>query len=497
MHYLVIIAIIAIIVIVQVWFFVNTIRKINHFECIFPQKNDKYQLLRTKGRSTIFANHNNLSFTTIVDSINDYLHNNKSVSDFHLMKDIVDRNCDAKEDEISTQIPVPLYMGLVGTMAGILAGVGFLVFSDGLKNLLDSGAGDAAKGVETLLGGVAIAMISSILGIILTTVGSNRFKTAKSFVESNKHTFLSWIQSRLLPTLSDNVVGAIREMAENLTKFNEIFSENIGNLGEALGKVNESYRLQTQLLDSVKEIIDKDITSQNLQLYNALKNSTKEIGTLAEYLYNTNAYLANVRALNNKLDKNETRTRTIEQMGEFFQAEVRQIEARKSYISQAVGKTDDALQKAFDDLRENAEKQMKEFSLAAGKQQEVFQIAFGKLHENAEKEMEAFYEATDKQQKMLLQKLSETETLVEELRNLTSVKTSISNLEQAARMQNIKFDYLAQSIEKLAQMKVNGPVKISLPKWVKIAALVVGGSIGTVCVGVIVFVLLFLFRVIH
>ena len=60
--------------------------------------------------------------------MNNYLDNNKSaVSDFHLMKDIVDRNCDAKEEEIQTQIPVPLYLGLIGTMSGILIGVGFLV----------------------------------------------------------------------------------------------------------------------------------------------------------------------------------------------------------------------------------------------------------------------------------------------------------------------------------------------------------------------------------
>jgi hypothetical protein len=60
-------------------------------------------------------------FSTIKNSINNYVEANKgSVSDFYLIKDIVDRNCDAKEEEIQAQIPVPLYLGLVGTMAGIL-----------------------------------------------------------------------------------------------------------------------------------------------------------------------------------------------------------------------------------------------------------------------------------------------------------------------------------------------------------------------------------------
>ena len=54
----------------------------------------------------------------ILNSINGYLLRNKgAVSDFMLVKDIVDRNVDKVDDEISNSLPTPLYLGLMGTLS--------------------------------------------------------------------------------------------------------------------------------------------------------------------------------------------------------------------------------------------------------------------------------------------------------------------------------------------------------------------------------------------
>ena len=483
-HYIVIIAIIFIIVIIQFWFFASTKRKIKLFSGIFPKNSDGYGLnkeilieqinsstddeldkmlivanldrnkynyvsidahgeeifyfhreqaqkdLIDKLSSTtngISVSHDNEILQTIIISINDYLQNNKSVSDYHLLKDIVDRNCDAKEEEINTQIPIPLYFGLVGTMMGILIGVGFLVFDGSLAALLGNGTGNGAAGVEALLGGVAVAMISSILGIILTTLGSNGFKTAKSILEANQHTFLSWIQAKLLPTLSDNVVGAIREMTNNLTEFNKAFSDNTSNLAEALAKVNESYRLQTQLIETVNKIQEGRTAATNLTLLNKLIESSEQIGQLAEYLHNTNEYLANVRALNEKLDLHENRTQTIEEVGVFFRTELEQIEARKGAISRAVGMVDDYLKQALEKLKESGERQFNELLKSSVKQQDILQ-----------------------------QKSQELEKLVAELEQLSAVKDSISKFEIALNTQNSKLDNLTNAIHEFAKSKAEG-----------------------------------------
>lgn len=378
-------------------------------------------------REGVISNYKNPIFVEITNSINKYLESNKSVNDFYLMKDIVDRNCDSKEEEISIQTPIPLYLGLVGTMSGVLVGVAFLWLTGGLSDLLGSGGnGSGAKGIEALLGGVALAMISSILGIVLTTISSNSFKKAKSIFEVNKHTFLSWIQAKLMPKLSDNVVGAIRDMTGNLTNFNDVFSNNVRNLDVALGKINSSYKQQTELMAAVRKLADKDLSMKNLKLFEALTHSTKEIEELNRYLVNSNEYIANVKALNENLEKHENRTRIMEEIGVFFKSELTQIEERKNEMSKAVGKVDDYLKQVLDNLKDNAEKQFVELQKTVGKQDELFK-----------------------------KKSDEIENIVSGMRDFAHIKDNMAKFTAEIHSQNDKFDKLIDLLKVSATAKRN------------------------------------------
>lgn len=501
MHYLFIIVIIAIIVYFQISIFIDTYEKLKNFISVFSNNSKDYKLLSEekiekidnatnevldnmlveaglnaqkyhytrystdngeipcfrkesakKDLKEIFKNdvkivfrHNNIISTEIVNSINNYLSVNKSsVSDFHLIKDIVDRNCDAQEEEINTQIPIPLYLGLVGTMVGILVGIGYLWINGGLEALLstpkqgnlsdeafnvlkDTLSEKSVGGITALLGGVALAMTASILGILFTTFGSLHAKKTKANVERNKHIFLSWIQARLLPNLSNDTAQTLEKMSQNLISFNDTFSNNTSELGVALSQVNDSYRLQKQLFDTIRQIAEKDISLKNLQLYNVLKNSTEEIGTLSVYLNNVNDYLANVKALNEKLDASEQRTKSIEEMATFFKNEMHQVDARKGMMTKVVGTVDSVLQEAIGKLKDHANDQLEELKKTTAKQHEF-------LQNNSE----------------------HINNIVSELRNLAAVKDSILKFEQAARAQNSKLDNLAAAIQTLAKAKVEG-----------------------------------------
>lgn len=507
MHYFIIIVIVAIIVFFQIKRYKDTIGKIKVFQSVFASKKGSYsygnqqqvekavknandedleKMLMTAGANPkkfyslkkdevnpllevnvfnsvaakryliehstlpkeISSEHRNPVFNEIKDAINNYLSNNKgSVSDFHLMKDIVDRNCDAKEEEINTQIPVPLYLGLMGTMAGILIGIGYLWFSGDLAALLNSGDGKSgADGVEALLGGVALAMISSILGIFLTTSGSMKAKDAKAEEEKNKHVFLSWMQAALLPNLTNNTAQTLERMSSNLVSFNKTFSSNTAELERTLSQVNEATRLQKQLMEAVEKLADKNISKQNLELYNALRSSSQEIATLGGFLRDSNLYLAQVRELNEKLDKNENRTKAIEEMAVFFKEEVGQIQQRKEAISKAVGEVDSRLEETF-----------------------------RKLTDNTNSNIEAFQQALGKQQDVLQKKLTETQVIVDELKNLSSIKDSISKFEKATAEQNRKIDRLTENIRLLTEAKVEGSVhkyhehyEHRIPIWKKV-----------------------------
>ena len=511
MHYIIIIAIIVTIVVIQLNIYNKTKNKINVFGNVFApfggaystkkdrekallaqiskaSESDIKQMLKTNGLSvadftktdlvfdgtksyteveffniekaknelrkrlvitdSIFSNHHNEILKVIVGSINNYLSNNKgNVSDFHLMKDIVDRNCDSVEEEINAQVPVPLYLGLMGTMIGILVGIGYLWFSGDLNALLNSSSDNSgAKGVEALLGGVALAMVSSILGILLTTSGSMKAKTAKAKTERNKHVFLSWIQANLLPTLSNDAAKSIERMSQNLVSFNKTFSDNTEDLRQTLSQVNQATIMQKQLLDAVSRINDKKLAVQNMELYNALQQSTGEIEKLTQFLHDSTDYLNAVRALNEKLDKNDQRAKAVENMLHYFEEETAQIEQRKLAVSKAVGEVDDKL-----------EEQLR------------------KLGDHASANVDNFYKALGKQQDALQSKLNETQTLIAEIKNLSSIKEGISKFEKATLEQNKKIDNLTRSIEKLAELKVAGTntvesvAKIKTPLWKRVS----------------------------
>lgn len=479
-HFVIILLIVITIVIIQYRIFLNTSKKIKDFSSIFPEKQDytlkkdslikmvksandddlkhmlddygydsynyyvvvnhgygdaeelvfkreeaENDLINTISKTVegIDSRHQNKTFVSIVESMNAYMVNNNSVNDYHLMKDIVDRNCDSKEDEINTQIPIPLYLGLVGTMAGIFVGVLFLLLNGGLSDLLNAGVESSnGAGIQALLEGVAMAMISSILGIILTTTASDRFKLAKTTFEDGKNKFFSWIQENLLPKLSDSMAGALRDMTSNLAEFNESFTNNVKGLDYALSKVNESYKQQTELMELVQKIADKDLSTKNLQLYNALTNSANQIETLGVYLKNSNEYLANVKALNDNIGMQERRTQIMENVGEFFKNESEQIEARRGMMSKTVAVIDDGLKQALDKIKENIDNEFAELQKTTLKNQDVIK-----------------------------QKTEEIKAIVDELHQLGDVKTGIDGLTKEMQEQNRRFEQLASSIDSLVE----------------------------------------------
>ena len=440
---------------------VNPLLEVNVFNSAAAKK---YLIEHSTLPKEISSDHRNPVFNEIKDAINNYLSNNKgSVSDFHLMKDIVDRNCDAKEEEINTQIPVPLYLGLMGTMIGILVGIGYLLVSGDLSALFDAENSNLGlDGVKALLGGVALAMISSILGIFLTTSGSMKAKDAKAEEEKNKHIFLSWMQAALLPNLSNDTAQTLERMSSNLVSFNKTFSSNTAELGRTLSQVNEATKLQKQLMEAVEKLADKNISKQNLEVYHALKNSSVEIGTLAQYLKDSNEYLAAVRDLNEKLDKDEKRSKAVERMAAFFENEATQIEQRKAAISKTVGEIDSQLEEQLRKLGEHASENVEKFYLALGKQQDALQ-----------------------------KKLDETQVIVNELKNLSSIKDSISKFEKATAEQNRKIDRLAENIRLLAESKTEtGKTNIRIPKWIKVSMIVLVLTSFVIC-GVLILLALY------
>ena len=175
------ITVIIAIIVGQAVIFVKLNKKITEFKEVFKFPYDK-----TSYNTIVYQPKANKTFKVIVDCINDYITNNGNrANDYHLMQDIVERNCDSKEEEIQSQIPTTLYLGLIGTMLGIIIGISELFIGNGLSELLKGTVETTA--IENMLKGVAVAMIASAVGITLTTILTFIFKNAKA---KNSHVYI-------------------------------------------------------------------------------------------------------------------------------------------------------------------------------------------------------------------------------------------------------------------------------------------------------------------
>ena len=111
----------------QLKFYLSTRRRLMIYKDIFPETE---VLSLEKEPIQIITKYNNPVFIEIISSLNQYLAKNQgSVSDFNLMKDIVERNSSSVDEEIDSQISLPINVGLMGTMVGIIFGVIFLLNS--------------------------------------------------------------------------------------------------------------------------------------------------------------------------------------------------------------------------------------------------------------------------------------------------------------------------------------------------------------------------------
>ena len=470
--YIVTVLLIAVFLGWELYQFLNTKILIEKYQNIFPVSipdnvslNDNLQI-ETK--------YNSESFDNIISTLNRYLdENSEQVSDYHLMKDVVDRNREISESEIETLIPYTQYIGLVGTMIGIFVGVTILVLSGGIESLM-SGSSSALSdsGITDLLGGVALAVISSAFGLGFTMWASSLFKDAKREVELRENNFLSWIQSELLPNLSTDFTATLVKMTNNLSDFNNTFSTNTQKLEKTLSKVNDSYLGQAKLLEELERIDITNIAAANIKVYHNLKNCTEEIGMLAASLKDTRLYIEAVRELTSRLGEADERVKTWEKMGMFFEKEIREIEKRKAFISEAVGNVDEKLASSFEQLGQISKEKVDRIAEKIIDQNEKLDKAMSLQEELLESKLKEMSNSIEERNQRLTRTFDYLDQIVNsipeqmrksssELANLSKIRQGLEDLQKTIE-ENAGNNIVTETGTIVTQPKQKYPTKL---KW--------------------------------
>ncbi len=375
--------IVAAIIALQLFFFVKNVLRMREYKKIFNEVNSWgiAHNPETKFVSGIYGRGNKI-FESIKDSINKYLENNSgSVIEFSLLKDAVDRHCDSVENDINTLTPTPLYCGLAGTMAGVIVGLSSLLTTGSITALLSSGSGNfgtAAEGVNDLLSGVAWAMLASIMGILFTTTASLLFKRYKLQGESGKNTFLAWLQAKLLPELPSDTSDALNRLVKNLNKFNNTFAENTSSLRGALREVNESYRIQGDIIKAVHDMDVMKMAKANVRVLEELKECTDKLEQFNEYLDGIHGYTDAILTFTSQFEHEANRLHVLEEIQQFFTR-------HKAEIAKDSADVDVALRNALRTLKETASSNTNELNSTLVQQAEEFKKILSEEKESFEK----------------------------------------------------------------------------------------------------------------
>lgn len=299
-------------------------------------------------------------FNTILESINVYLLRNKGAStDFNLIKDITERYIDIEENDINDAVTVPLYLGLIGTMLGIIFGLINLFLVSNSENDFE---------VQGFLLGVSIAMFASLYGLIWTVSNSNfKFKAARKNVEKTKNDFYTFIQTELLPILNQSVSSSIHTLHTNLVKFNDSFTGNLNNLTYILNKNYDAVIAQESILNHLEKIDINEYAKANVKVLSELRNGTKDLQKFNQYLNLLNTTVENTTELSSSFNSILERTNNFENLAEklddrveesnnliqFLNNHYQVLSDRGHLITDSVKKVDDVLIKSLVELQDH------------------------------------------------------------------------------------------------------------------------------------------------
>lgn len=243
----------------------------------------------------------------ILDDINNYLVKNKgAVADYHLLKDIVDRNIDSLDEEINNSMPAPLYLGLAATMLGIIIGL----FQ------MDTNAGvDIDNMLTNILGSVKVAMIASAMGLGLTTALSILlYRPAKSKAEKNKNKFLSFLQVNLLPELIRTETSGISALNDRLKGFANTLNPAVKELSAVMDKSFEAIKIQESTMAKVEQLDTAKLAKANVAVFKELSKMMESFHQFANYYQSLNHSMVQTVELTNNLKALVSRTVEVERI---------------------------------------------------------------------------------------------------------------------------------------------------------------------------------------
>ena len=319
---------------------------------------------------------------TIKEAINTYLINNHGASvNFSIIKDIIDREVEVKDDEISQSIPLPLYLGLAATMIGIIFGL----FS--MPNIDNEGF---TLGINTLINGVKIAMIGSLTGLLCTTyLSSFAYKSAKQVIQKEKNEQITYLQAKLLPELLKAEDTGVSGLKASLDRFARVATLISNDVLTSANQTKENLKLQNSVIEKVDNMQVLKVSKWNLELFEKMDKNMDNFNQFASYISNMERITSQLQEFGNRTSDiskvvnvidstlNESRDLT-----KFLSSHFEKIESSGNAALKSVGIAEVHFENAIELLKKKTDAMVNELYKSAGNHEDRIESIYKQIEKS-------------------------------------------------------------------------------------------------------------------
>ena len=233
----------------------------------------------------------------IIHRTNEYLCKNTGTSaDLSVLRDISDNQKGALEDDIQNSLNVPLYLGLAGTIVGIITGLIGVDFNQifGTTSNLD--------GLQHLLYGVVAAMFASLLGLGFTVYNSAiSYKNAVSKSNEGTEEYINFLRRELMPLLSNSMASSLNSLKGVLGHFVDKFGRNLDAYADSTELLNDNLEKQHLVLSEINKLSLTQTANKIAETFIQLKESADSLNVFRTYQKQLNSTIANVSGMVNQI----------------------------------------------------------------------------------------------------------------------------------------------------------------------------------------------------
>lgn len=300
----------------------------------------------------------NSDFKATTKELNAYLCKNNDVAgaDFGIIKDIYESPLKSMQSTIQNSLNTPLLLGLAGTFIGIIIGLGGMIIGKGITD---------NHSIYSLLGGVALAMFASLIGLALTIRNSSfNYKTAFYNCEADKENYFNILRKQLLPSLSSTMEQGLNSLKGVLGQFVSSFGNQLQGYTSAFQLLNDNIRQEHDLMEEINQL---NITKTSLSIarsFSKLKEASDELEVFHQYQQSLNGMVNNVSStlaqFNGLADKFE----------DFFNS-LNMVVNNQNIASQMQRQFTEAIEQHFPLGSEGREQWRKEYDLLVSDAQQV------------------------------------------------------------------------------------------------------------------------------